>query len=145
MDPHLMPLYFLLLLFFVVVVTSIYDLIYRRVPNWISLPLMLIGFYLVGFPGHVILWIGTVFMFQAWKIGLIGGGDAKLWVGLLWCLFRFAGEQILVIMFISLIITGLAQILIRALAKRKIEVGSKVPGAWRAVVFMGCLIFLTPK
>ncbi len=140
-----MSVYFLLLLFVVVVVTAIYDLKYRKVPNWLTVPLMLIGFYLVGFPGNVILWIGSVFMFQAWKFGLIGGGDVKLWIGLLWCLFRFAGEQTFVIMFISLFITGLAQLLIRALAKKKIEVGIKVPGAWRAVVFMGCLIFLTPK
>ncbi len=140
-----MSVYWLLLLFFVVVVTAIYDLKYRKVPNWLTLPLILTGFYLVGFPGNVILWLGSVFMFQAWKLGMIGGGDAKLWVGLQWCLFAFFGEQTLVIMFISLIITGLAQILIRVLAKKKIEIGIKVPGVWRAVVFMGCLIFLTPK
>ena len=145
MDPYLMPVYFLLLLFFVVVATAIYDLKNRRVPNWISLPMILIGFSMVGLPGNVILWIGTAFVFQAWKLGMIGGGDAKLWVGLLWCLFSFAGEQILLIMCVTLIVTGLTQILMRALTKKKIEVGVKVPGAWRAVVFMGCLVFLTPK
>lgn len=143
MDPYLMPVYFLLLLFFVVVVTACYDLKYRKVPNWLTLPLMLIGFGLVGFPGNAVLWIGSVFIFQAWKLSMIGGGDAKLWLGLLWCLFSFAGEQILLVMCLTLIITGLAQILIRALTKKKIEVGLKVPGAWRAVVFMGSLLFLT--
>jgi Flp pilus assembly protein protease CpaA len=145
MDPHLMPVYFPLLLFFVVVVTAIYDLKYRKVPNWLTLPLMLIGFSIVGLPGNFVVWIGSAFVFQAWKLGMIGGGDAKLWVGLLWCLFYFAGEQVLLIMCVTLLVTGLAQIIIRALIKKKIEIGIKVPGVWRAVVFMGCLVFLTPK
>ena len=136
-----MPVCFFLLLFFVIIMVSLYDLKYYKVPNWISLPLMLIGF-IVGFPGNPALWIGSIFIFQAWKLGLIGGGDAKLWVGLLWCLFPFAGERILIVMSISLMMTGLAQILVRALTKKKVETGIKAPGAWRTVVFMGCLVYL---
>ena len=120
---------------------SLYDLKYHKVPNWISLPLMLIGF-IVGFPGNPALWIGSIFIFQAWRLGLIGGGDAKLWMGLSWCLFSFVGERILLVMSASLLITGLAQILVRALTKKKVETGIKAPGAWRTVVFMGCLVYL---
>ena len=136
-----MSVYYFLLLFFVIILASLYDLKYRKVPNLISLPLMLIGF-IVGFPGNPALWMGSVFIFQAWMLGLIGGGDAKLWMGLLWCLFSFAGESILLVMSISLIVTGLAQLLVRAISRKKIETGIKTPGAWRTIVFMGLLAYL---
>ena len=104
---------------------------------------MLIGIS-VCFPGNPTLWIGSAFIFQAWKLGVIGGGDAKLWIGLLWCLFSFAGERILLVMFVSLMVTGLAQILVRALSAKKLQIGTKTPGAWRTVVFMGLLAYFTP-
>lgn len=137
-----MSVYIFLLLFFMVILLSLYDLKYRKVPNWISLPLMLIGFIVAGFPGNPVLWIGSVFIFQAWMLGVIGGGDAKLWIGLLWCLFSFAGEGILVVMSVSLVITGLLQLALRAFAKKEVGTGIKTPGVWRAVVFMGCLAYL---
>ena len=136
-----MSLYFFFSLFCVVIFVSLYDLKYHKVPNGISLPLMLLGF-VVGFPGNPGLWIGSIFIFQVWMLGLIGGGDAKLWMGLLWCLFTFAGERIFLVMSISLIMTGLAQILVRAIARKKIETGIKTPGAWRTIVFMGLLAYL---
>ena len=139
-----MSIYFFFLLFSVISLVSLYDLKYHKVPNWISLPLMLIGFSIVGFPGNAALWIGSIFIFQAWMLGLIGGGDAKLWVGLLWCLFTFAGERILLVMSIAWLVTGLAQILVRAIARKKIETGIKTPGAWRTLVFMGLLAYLHP-
>jgi Flp pilus assembly protein protease CpaA len=133
--------YYFLFLFFVIVLVSLYDLKYQEIPNWISLPLIFIGL-ITGFPGNPTIWIGSIFIFQAWRLGIIGGGDAKLWVGLLWCLFSFVGERILLVMSISLMITGLAQILVRVLTKKKVETGIKVPGAWRTVVFMGCVAYL---
>lgn len=136
-----MSSYSFLLLFCVIIFVSLYDLKYRKVPNWISLPLMLIGL-IVGFPGNPALWMGSIFIFQAWMLGLIGGGDAKLWMGLLWCLFSCVGESILLVMSISLMLTGLAQILVRAIAKKKIKTGIKTPGAWRTIVFMGLLAYL---
>jgi hypothetical protein len=36
---------------------------------------------------------GSIFIFQAWKSGMIGGADVKLWLGLLWFIL-FAGENI---------------------------------------------------
>ena len=136
-----MPIYFFPILFLVVTLVSLYDLKYHKVPNWITLPLMLIGFAF-AFPGSPVLWMGSIFIFQAWMLGLIGGGDAKLWVGLLWCLFTFAGEKILLVMSISLMVTGLAQLLMRAITRQKIETGIKTPGAWRTLVFMGLLAYL---
>ena len=136
-----MSIYFFFLLFSVIILVSLYDLKYHKVPNWISLPLVLIGF-IVGFPGSPALWIGSIFIFQAWRLGLIGGGDAKLWVGLLWCLFTFVGERILLVISISLMITGLAQILVRALTRKKVDIGIKTAGAWRTIVFMGLLAYL---
>ena len=115
-----MPVSVFLLLFFVIFLLSLYDLKYRTVPNWVSLPLMLVGFIIAGFPGNPVLWIGSVFIFQAWRLGVIGGGDAKLWIGLLWCLFSFAGEGILVVMSVSLVITGLAQLAVRAFTRNKV-------------------------
>ena len=46
------------LLFVLVILVSLYDLKYRKVPNLISLPLIIIGFVLVGFPGNLVLWMG---------------------------------------------------------------------------------------
>ena len=138
-----MPLHFFLFLFLIIIVVSLYDMKFRKVPNWIGIPLMLVG-VIVCFPGNPILWMGSAFIFQAWKLGVIGGGDAKLWIGLLWCLFSFTGEGILLVMFMTLMLTGLAQILVRALSTRKLQTGTKAPGAWRTVVFMGCLAYFTP-
>ena len=137
-----MPVSVFLFLFFVIFLLSLYDLKYRTVPNWVSLPLMLVGFIIAGFPGNPVLWIGSVFIFQAWRLGVIGGGDAKLWIGLLWCLFSFTGEGILVLMSVSLVITGLAQLAVRACTRQEVQTSIKTPGAWRAVVFMGCLAYL---
>ena len=138
MSPHLF-----IFLFFIVILVSLYDLRFHKVPNWVSLSLMLSGI-ISHFPGNPILWVGSAFIFQAWKLGVIGGGDAKLWIGLLWCLFSFTGEGILLVMFITLLLTGLAQILVRVLSARKLQTGIKAPGAWRTVVFMGCLAYFTP-
>lgn len=117
---------------------TLYDFLHRRVPNWITLPLMLIGF-VANFPGAPALWLGSTLLLTAWGSGWMGGGDVKLWVGLLWCTFSFCGEVITLVMFITLIITGMAQILIRILLKKKDVTGIKLPGAWRSLAF---LIFL---
>jgi Flp pilus assembly protein protease CpaA len=67
-------------LFPLVILISLYDLKYRKIPNWITLPLMLLGLY-VSFPGNPLIWIASSFIFSAWKFGFMGGGDAKLWIG----------------------------------------------------------------
>ena len=127
-------------LFTLVILISLYDLKYRKIPNWVTLPLMLLGLY-VGFPGNPIIWIASAFIFSAWKFGFMGGGDAKLWIGLLWCLSSF-GDNVVVWMFVAWMVTGVSQIVMRALSQKRLAVGFKTAGAWRAVVFMGLLAYL---
>ena len=127
-------------LFALVILISLYDLKYGKIPNWVTLPLMLLGLY-VSFPGDPIIWIASSFIFSAWKFGFMGGGDAKLWIGLLWCLSSF-GDHAVVWMFVALMATGVIQIAVRALSQKRLAVGVKTAGAWRAVVFMGLLAYL---
>ena len=127
-------------LFPLVFLISLYDLKYHKIPNWITLPLMLLGLY-VSFPGNHVIWIASCLIFSAWKFGFMGGGDAKLWIGLLWCLSSF-GDNLVVWMFVALAGTGVAQIGVRSLAQKRLAIGFKTAGAWRTVVFMGLLAYL---
>jgi Flp pilus assembly protein protease CpaA len=127
-------------LFPLVILISLYDLKYREIPNWITLPLMLLGLY-VSFPGNALIWVASSFVFSAWRFGFMGGGDAKLWIGLLWCLSSF-GDGMVILMFVALMLTGVAQMLVRALSQKRVVIGFKTAGAWRAVVFMGLLAYL---
>src|SRR5690349_7717789 len=108
------------LLFALVILTSLYDLKYHKIPNWVTLPMMLLGLY-VGFPGNPIIWIGSAIIFSAWKSGFMGGGDAKLWIGLLWCLSSF-GDGVVIWMFVTLMLTGVAQIVVRALSQTRVAI-----------------------
>lgn len=117
---------------------TLYDFRYRRVPNWTTLPLMLIGF-VDSLPGTPALWFGSLLLLTAWGSDWMGGGDIKLWVGLLWCTFPLCGDVVTLAMFITLIITSMAQILVRVLTRKKDVMGIKLPGAWRSLVF---LVFL---
>ena len=117
---------------------TVHDLRYRKVPNWITLPLILIGI-IVNFPGTPTLWFGNIILLTAWGSGWMGGGDVKLWIGLLWCTFSFWGDSVTLVMFLTLIVTAMAQILVRILAKKRDVIGIKLPGAWRALAY---LIFL---
>ena len=128
------------LLFALVILTSLYDLKYHKIPNWVTLPMMLLGLY-VGFPGNPIIWIGSAIIFSAWKSGFMGGGDAKLWIGLLWSLSSLV-ENVVVWMFVAWMLTGAAQIMARALSHKRVAVGFRTAGAWRTVVFMGLLAYL---
>jgi Flp pilus assembly protein protease CpaA len=127
-------------LFTLVILISLYDLKYRKIPNWVTLPLMLLGLYM-SFPGNPLIWIASSLLFSAWKFGSMGGGDAKLWIGLLWCLSSF-GDGVVILMFVALMLTGVAQIVVRALSQKRVTIGCKTAGAWRAVVFIGLLAYL---
>lgn len=127
-------------LFPLVIFVSLYDLKYRRIPNWTTLPLLLLGLF-VGLPGNPLLWIASGMIFSAWKSGFMGGGDAKLWTGLLWCLYSFS-QNTVILMFAALGVTAGAQILVRLISAKKLLVGFRTAGAWRTVVFMGLLAYL---
>jgi Flp pilus assembly protein protease CpaA len=101
---------------------------------------MLIGI-IENFPGSPTLWLGSILMLIAWNSGWMGGGDVKLWVGLLWCTFSILGDSVTFIMFITLIVTSIVQILVRILMKKKNVMGIKLPGAWRTLVYLIFLFF----
>jgi len=44
-------------------------------------------------------------------------------------------------MFVTLIVTGTVQLLARVLVKKNDVVGIKLPGAWRALVYLIFLVF----
>ena len=127
-------------LFPLVILLSLYDLKCRMIPNWVTLPLVVLGLYM-SFPGNPITWVASAFIFSAWKSGFMGGGDAKLWIGLLWCLSS-SGDNVVIWMCMALTLTGVAQIAVRALSQKRFAVGVRTAGAWRAVVFMGLLAYL---
>lgn len=128
----------LLLLLVVCVFVTVYDFRYRKVPNWVTLPLVSMG-VIINFPGTLTLWMVSILLIMAWGADWMGGGDVKLWIGLLWCTYSFLGESVAVIMFVVMIVTSVVQILVRLLAKQK-AVGVKVPGAWRALAYVIFLI-----
>jgi Flp pilus assembly protein protease CpaA len=127
-------------LFPLVILISLYDLKYHKIPNLFTLPMMLLGLHL-SFPSNPMIWVASAFIFSAWKSGFMGGGDAKLWIGLLWCLSSF-GDNVVIWMFAALMLTGVAQIVVRALSQKRVAIGFRTAGAWRAVVFMGLLAYL---
>jgi Flp pilus assembly protein protease CpaA len=113
---------------------TLYDFRYHRVPNWITLPLMLIGF-VASFPGAPALWFGSILLLTAWSSGWMGGGDVKLWVGLLWCTFSFCGDVVILVMFITLIVTRYGTNSCARSWEEKGCHGIKLPGAWRSLAF----------
>ena len=52
------------------------------------------------------------------------------------------GDRVVIFMFAALMLTGAAQILVRALSQKGVAIGFKTAGAWRTVVFMGLLAYL---
>lgn len=136
---HMLWFYFILL--GIVFFASLYDLKHRKVSNWLTLPLILLGVF-VSFPGNPSLWIVCVFIFSIWQAGVIGGGDAKLWMGLFWCSYMFANDRVFFVAAISWLITGAAQVCLRFVMRKGEVTGIKMPAAWRAAVYMGLLAYL---
>lgn len=123
---------------------SIYDFRYRIVPNWVTLPIMVIGIIL-HFPGVPEVWIGSLILvlFGFMGGGRIGFGDVKLWLAYFWILpLDVAGVGTLV-GFQVILVTALAQVVYFRL--RKIAVPSAYPAVWRVFVstFMVFIIFYT--
>ena len=121
-------------LLFYLLAVSLYDLRTHRIPNWSTYPLMLAGM-IAHLPGHVDLWLACFLLLSAWASGWMGTGDAKLWIALLWALPVEFSSQVLLIMFVSFFITGLAQILWRMAGKQS-PTKSLTPAAWRTIPFI---------
>ena len=113
---------------------SLYDVRASRIPNWVTLPVLLSGL-IAHFPGHVELWLSSLILLSAWASHWMGAGDVKLWMALLWSLPIDPGSNVIFFMFGTFIITGLVQILWR-IAKRQSVIGLLTPGAWRTIPFI---------
>jgi len=160
-----MPLVLKLALLTLVILLAIYDCRRGRVPNWVTLPLLLVGLLanflpalggwkvelvetrwieLIEIPWVELVetrWIELVeiliacaLLFAAWRMGWMGGGDAKLWMALLWLTPVELARLSVLVMFNCLAATGLAQIAWRKLKKQP-AFRLRSAGAWRAVPF----------
>ena len=124
----------MLWLFIFVLAISLYDLRTRRIPNWYSLPPLIAGL-MAHFPGTPDLWIASLLLSFAWAKGGMGAGDVKLWIALLWALPVEYSEQAFPLVFLTFFLTGLGQILWRAIKKQPLT-KSLTPGAWRTIPFI---------
>lgn len=126
-----------LLLLVLVVALAAYDLRARRLPNGATLPLLLAG-VLLGLPGAIETWLGCLLLYSGWRVGALGGGDAKLWMALLWLApvasSRVTGGVAVLVMAACLAASALVQVIFRAARGRPLA-GVQGPGAWRAVLF----------
>ncbi len=121
-------------LFLYVLAISLYDLRTHRIPNWYTLPLMIAGM-IAHFPGHLDLWLVSLALFFVWANGWMGAGDAKLWIAVLWTVPIGFPSNVLLIMFATFFLSGLAQILWR-LARKQSPTNSMTPAAWRTIPFI---------
>jgi Flp pilus assembly protein protease CpaA len=115
------------------IAVSLYDFHFRRVPNWVTLPLLLAGI-ICHFPGTVETCLACVLLFMAWHAGWMGGGDAKLWMALLWLAPSGAEQAAFVAMAVTLVATGLLQLVWRKFRKRP-ATGIRSPSAWRTIPY----------
>ena len=128
-------------LFVLTVCLAVYDLRVKRVPNWVTLPL-LIGGIVLNFPSAPETWLGCGLLFATWRFGGMGAGDAKLWLALLWLAPPGLAFQALMVMGAILFATALAQIAWRKLRKTPLT-GVRSPGAWRAIPFALWLLYIS--
>jgi prepilin peptidase CpaA len=124
-------LYWLLCL--LTVLSAIYDARSWRVPNWVTLPLLLGGIAL-HFPGALETWMGCLLLFSTWRLGALGGGDTKLWMAALWLGPPDLASLAVVVMAAAFLLTGSAQLLWRRLRRCPLR-GLRSPGAWRVIPF----------
>ena len=117
-----------------VLALSLYDLRTRRIPNWVTLPLILAGL-ITHFPGSPDVWLASLGLFLAWSVGWMGAGDAKLWIALLWALPVEMSTQALPMMFLTFFLTGLVQLSWRLIRKQPVT-NVLTTGAWRTIPFL---------
>jgi Flp pilus assembly protein protease CpaA len=120
-------------LFYSLVVT-LYDLHTHRIPNWCTYPLILAGM-IAHFPGHMDLWLACFLLVSVWSGGWMGAGDVKLWMAILWSLPDTNIPSLLLLVFLSFLITGVMQFFWRLIQKESLT-GMKSPAAWRTIPFL---------
>ncbi|MEA3350116.1 MAG: hypothetical protein U9Q82_05805 [Chloroflexota bacterium] len=130
-----------LLLLVLVIAIAWYDQRFRRVPNAVNYLLILAG-GILHFPGTAEIWLGCLVLMIGWRIGGIGGGDAKLWMALLWLAPIDAGSAALITMCISFALTAIAQMLLRKLRSEPV-MGISSPGAWRSIPYVFWMVYVS--
>jgi len=121
------------LLLILVFCLAAYDARTKRVPNWVTLPLLIAGLVL-HFPGLPITWLACLLLFSAWHFGALGGGDAKLWMALLWLVPLELVLPAVLAMAVAFLLTAGLQVLWRIIRNHP-PWGVRSPGAWRAIPF----------
>ncbi len=121
-------------LLFYILTVSLYDLRTRRIPNWCTLPLIIAGM-IAHFPGHTDLWLACFVLVSAWSGGWMGAGDVKLWMAVLWTLPDTNIPSLILLVFISFLLTGIAQMFWRFMQSQPTS-GAKSPAAWRTIPFL---------
>ncbi|GAB4577515.1 MAG: hypothetical protein Fur0022_02460 [Anaerolineales bacterium] len=130
-----------ILLLLLTLTLSFYDFRTRRVPNWVTLPLLLAGM-VIHAPGTMETWLGTALLFTFWRFEALGGGDAKLWMALLWLAPPGLARASFFVLFGSILLTAFAQLLLRKVRGQAVT-GHKTPGAWRAIPFAVWLMLVS--
>ena len=110
----------------------------QRIPNRVTLPLLVI-FILLNWPGVPETWLGCTLLFLGWKGNWLGGGDAKLWMALLWAVPAKQGDTALLVMAFSFLLTGLVQLAWRQFRAQPLT-GKRAPAAWRAIPYVVWLL-----
>ena len=121
------------LLLILVICLAAYDLRTQRVPNWVTLPLLVAGI-LLHFPGLLVTWLACLLLFLAWHFGALGGGDAKLWMALIWMVPLDQMQPAVLVMAAAFLVTAGLQVFWRVVRKYPAW-GVQGPGAWRAIPF----------
>jgi Flp pilus assembly protein protease CpaA len=111
---------------------SLYDFRHARIPNWVTIPLFIIGL-IFNSPHPIGIYVLLGSFWIAWKLGWMGGGDAKLWMALIVTLP--SGYQMLWTIPLVLFATGALQLLWRRIRGMPLT-GVRSPGAWRTLVYL---------
>ena len=133
-----------LVLLLLTILVSIHDYRHRKIPNWITLPLLLSGFAAHA-PGTPAVLMSSLLLISFWFFFLgrvIGAGDVKLWLALLWAFPPSVGDEGSLVMFTVITFTAGLQILIRKWRSAG-TVSNAAPAAWRTTVFMSLIILLS--
>lgn len=125
-----------------VIYAALVDLRTRRVPNALTAPLLVAGAlvhawaWTEDFPTALLMALG---LFVAWGYGLMGGGDAKLWMALIFWTppYEFRPQLFGAVM----VATAVSQMAWRYV-RRRTAVGVRAPAAWRAVPYAGIVLAL---